>query len=817
MNRPERDATDDFDPASEDPALLSAAREYLAGLESGRPPDRSAFLARHAAVAAELAGYLDAMELVHGAGPGRPLGGRAAGDGGPTVLRLAGESQSDSPTFEATPLGDYRLMREVGRGGMGQVYEAVQLSLGRRVAVKVLPFAAALDADRLRRFKNEAHAAASLDHPNIVTVYAVGCERGVYFYAMQFIDGRDLAALIRDLRRQAGLAEEAEAEASGRREPADAAAVARSGDRATTPVVGTPVGARSPESPVVGARSPDRVGARSPDRAPPPAATTVQAVGRSTHRTSSPAESFRTAARLALQAAEALHHAHQQGVVHRDLKPANLMVDAAGKLWVTDFGLAQVRNDPRLTTTGALIGTLRYMSPEQASGEQPVDHRTDVYSLGATFYELLALRPAFDGRDRAALLCQIAVDEPPPLRRVNPAIPTDLETIVAKAMAKAPADRYATAQALADDLRRFLDDKPILARRPSLLDKTYKWARRRRGLVLSAVALLLLAVCGLAASTVLIARANARLADEKDKEAKERQRAQDAARKAREVLSVFTQVAEELPDRPEVRPARRKLLETALGYYKDFIAEQGDDPDVHDELVASQWRAAKILEDMGAKEESLALMEQVRAAMMPPGPPVFRPGGPHEDHGKPGPPPLFGASAFLLQPAVQQDLQLTGDQTKAIAALADQQRQVNWGDRRFFERMQGNDKQCFDTLRPEQKKRLRQILWQRRGSRAFGDPDVADALALTAAQRDGLRQIDDRVIHALRPGPGGPGSWPSEEFWKEINASRFDVLTEDQQAKWKEMTGEPFRGDILVAPPPPPGEHGPDGKAPPPP
>ena len=218
-----------------------------------------------------------------------------------------------------------------------------------------------------------------------------------------------------------------------------------------------------------------------------------------------------------MQAAEALHHAHQEGVVHRDVKPANVMVDAAGCVWVTDFGLAQVQNDPRLTTTGGMVGTLRYMSPEQASGEQVVDHRTDVYSLGATLYELLALRPPFDGRDRVALLRQIVQEEPPSLRRLNPAVPADLETVVGKAMAKGQADRYATAQALADDLRRFLDDRPILAKRPSLLEKAAKWARRRRGLAAAALALLLLAVCGLTVAIVLISRAYGLLADEQAK------------------------------------------------------------------------------------------------------------------------------------------------------------------------------------------------------------------------------------------------------------------------------------------------------------
>src|SRR5205085_5778169 len=166
----------------------------------------------------------------------------------------------------------------------------------------------------------------------------------------------------------------------------------------------------------------------------------------------------RRLAEWGVQAAEALDHAHQAGIVHRDVKPANLMLDERGNLWVTDFGLAHVQHsEASLTRTGDLVGTLRYMSPEQALAKRVViDHRTDVYSLGVTLYELLTLHPALDGRDRQELLRQIAFEEPPPPRRHNPAVPRELETVVLKAMAKEPADRYASAQELADDLRRFL-------------------------------------------------------------------------------------------------------------------------------------------------------------------------------------------------------------------------------------------------------------------------------------------------------------------------------------------------------------------------
>jgi serine/threonine protein kinase len=348
----------------EDPRVVRALEEFLAEREAGWEPDRQAFLRRHAAVAEALAECLDGLEL---------LGAAAV----PLKASAQANAPADSEQVPGFPLGDYRILREVGRGGMGVVYEAEQLSLGRRVALKVLPFAATLDPQQLARFKHEAQAAGHLHHTNIVPVYAVGCERGVHYYAMQFIDGQTLAALISELGRQAG---------------------------------------------------------RGPTTDPEPAGTVTRPLAAlSTERSGTGPAFFRAAARLAIQAAEALEHAHQVGVVHRDIKPANLLVDTRGNLWVTDFGLARIQTGAGLTVTGDLVGTLRYMSPERALGKRaPVDHRTDIYSLGVTLYELLTLRPAFDGTSREELLRQVGWEEPRPPRRVNPALPVDLEPLCSK-------------------------------------------------------------------------------------------------------------------------------------------------------------------------------------------------------------------------------------------------------------------------------------------------------------------------------------------------------------------------------------------------
>jgi serine/threonine protein kinase/Flp pilus assembly protein TadD len=414
----------------DDPRVHQAMEEYLRLLQAGERPDRDAFLARYPEVATALAACLQGLDFVHAAG---------------AELSQPASGSADSALPEA--LGDFRIVRELGRGGMGVVYEAEQRSLKRRVALKVLPLAGILDERRLRRFQNEAQAAASLHHQGIVPVYFVGQERGVHFYAMQLIDGQTLAQMIRQLR-QAG-------------EPA-----------------------------------PERTTAYEP--APGAAATEPQA--RQTTETGSGTrpgrEHFRRVAELGVQAAEALDYAHQLGIVHRDVKPANLLVDGRGQLWVTDFGLAQVQQaEASLTLTGDLVGTVRYMSPEQALAKRVVvDHRTDVYSLGATLYELLTLEPAFPGTDRQELLRQIAFEEPRPLRRLNKAIPAELETVVLKALEKNPADRYATAQELADDLRRFLEDKPIQARRPSVVQRMRKWARRHKPLVTAAAVCLLVSL-----------------------------------------------------------------------------------------------------------------------------------------------------------------------------------------------------------------------------------------------------------------------------------------------------------------------------------
>jgi serine/threonine protein kinase/tetratricopeptide (TPR) repeat protein len=400
--------------------------EFLDRINAGEQADVETYARRYPQLADVLRQMLPALQLMR--------------------LRSGDLVETSEPSDLTGSLGDFRIVREIGRGGMGVVYEAEQISLARRVALKVLPFAATLDARQLQRFKNEAQAAAHLQHQNIVPVHAVGCERGVHYYAMQFIDGQTLAELIAELRRT-------------------------SGSRATA--------------------DPELTGPYTPS----PGGETAAVAALSTERSTRSPAFFRTVAELGRQAAEALEHAHQLGVIHRDIKPGNLLVDSRGNVWITDFGLAHCQSQASLTLTGDLVGTLRYMSPEQALAQRVVvDHRTDVYSLGATLYEVLTLEPAFTGQDRQELLRQIAFEEPRPLRKINKAIPAELATIVLKALEKNPAERYGTAQELADDFERWLKDEPIRAHPPSLFARARKWGRRHPSVVWSAVVGLVVAL-----------------------------------------------------------------------------------------------------------------------------------------------------------------------------------------------------------------------------------------------------------------------------------------------------------------------------------
>ena len=428
-----------------DSTLDALVEEIAAKLQAGQDVDLEAYAMGDVGLAGQLRHLLPAIEMMAGLG-------RSAG------LDAINQPPTRSGPFEPPGvLGDYRIIREVGRGGMGIVYEAEQVSGGCRVALKVLPLAASTDPTQLARFRVEAQAAALLRHPNIIPIDDQGSDRGVHFHVMPFIEGPSLAHVIR--RRRAHL-----------------------GPGRWVDAVGLDCG-----PPCVACR-------------PEPGTTTTG--GRPTAARICPG----AAARIGVEAAEAIAYAHAQGVMHRDIKPANLLLDRRGHLWVADFGLARFRDDAGLTATGDVLGTLRYLSPEQAAGRNIHDPRSDIYALGATLYELTTLRPAFEGRARQDLLRRIAEEEPPAPRRLDPSIPRDLETIILKAMAKEPGGRYPSASGLAEDLRRFLEGRPIRARRPGPPERASRWIRRHPAASATAAMVLILAVAGLSVGSALLWR-----------------------------------------------------------------------------------------------------------------------------------------------------------------------------------------------------------------------------------------------------------------------------------------------------------------------
>jgi len=356
---------------------------------------------------------------------------------------------------------------------MGFVFEAWQLSLQRVVALKVLAGMVSLTETSIQRFQREAQAAAKLHHTNIVPIYAQGDHEGVYYYAMELVNGRSLHAIIEEARRgrssDLGLTETRPMSGSG------STSGTGWGSDGTEEGSGVSLGTGGGTGPAPGASA----GAATWQHVLSP--TTV--------------EHFDTMARLIATVAEALEYAHQAGVIHRDIKPHNLILGGDGRLCITDFGLARLLEQPAVTMTGEFLGSPLYMSPEQISGAAgQVDHRTDVYSLGATLYEWLTLRPPFPGQNREQVISRIMSGDATAPRSVDPRIPVDLETICLKAIEKEPSKRYQTAGDMAADLRRFLERNAIFARRAGLVRQAKKFVVRHQvgvlGSMLIAVILL---------------------------------------------------------------------------------------------------------------------------------------------------------------------------------------------------------------------------------------------------------------------------------------------------------------------------------------
>jgi tetratricopeptide (TPR) repeat protein len=465
------DRDDDLDPVE------NLAEEFLERCRRGARPAIAEYTARFPELADRIRTFFPTLLLVEKL---KPAPGGAAGCG-------AGWARGGAPER----LGDYRILREVGRGGMGVVYEAEQESLGRRVALKVLVAPSMHDSKRLLRFYREAKAAARLHHTNIVPVFGVGEDDGTSYYVMQFIPGLGLDAVLKEVARLRGRSlGRTEDSTAPRPSGAAPSAIDVAGSLVSGRVVDRPSRERTTDS-VIPTPAP---GAGAPVASSPavlPGQTEPSSLSDSAGRYA------RSVALIGVQVAEALEYAHRQGTLHRDIKPSNLLLDSQGTVWVTDFGLAKVNDSDDLTNTGDVVGTVRYMAPERFQGRCIPE--SDVYALGLTLYELLALRPAFDEPDRARLIHLVTQTEPPRLRKLEPSVPRDLETIVHKAIERDPAHRYTSAGDLAEDLRRFLDDRAIRARRLSPTEQAWRWCRRNpaaAALAAAVLALVMLAVGG---------------------------------------------------------------------------------------------------------------------------------------------------------------------------------------------------------------------------------------------------------------------------------------------------------------------------------
>lgn len=435
----------------------------------------------------------------------------------PTTAVKAGK-RFDIPQL----LGDYELLEELGRGGMGIVYRARQRSVNRLVALKVIrpdrlaSMTKATKQKIIERFRTEAEAAARITHDNLVTVYEVGCEADCHFFSMRYVEGTSLSE-------------------KTRKNPAD----------------------------------------------------------------------NRQAAEWIEPVCRAVDAVHRNGILHRDLKPQNILLESStGRTLLADFGLAKlIDEDVGMTQTGDAVGTPSYMSPEQFEDASSVGVGTDIYGLGATLYCLLSGRPPFQASSAMLTMKQVISSDAVPLRQINPAVDRDLETICMKCLDKSPARRYDTAVALADELKRYLEGRPILARPISRPERAIRWCRRNP-LVASLIGATFAAVVfGIAALGVSNVRTEAA-----------RKRSEESFQEAMSAVNdLFTRVSEErLLNEPGLQTVRRDLLQRAREYYEHFLLRRSNDPALKNELAATQFKMGLIVEELESPEAALVWFTKAR-------------------------------------------------------------------------------------------------------------------------------------------------------------------------------------------------------------
>ena len=552
------------DPNAERDPLEMLAAEYMERLRQGQHPSISEYAVQHPELAEEIRELFPTIAVTE-----RLKARQARSSDGRATLGAA----------RLERLGDFRIIREIGRGGIGVVFEAEQESLGRRVAVKVLPRQVLLDEKHLKRFQREARIAANLHHTNIVEVFGVGEQDGFHYYVMQYVHGVGLDAVV------PRLASLASSQKNSQRQPTlPPATVGSPGNAAAEAAVRQLLGGEA------GLGPDGRLGAHY----------------------------WQSVARIGLQAADALSYAHSQGTLHRDIKPANLLLDTQATVWLADFGLAKAAQSDDISFSNDVVGTLRYMAPEQFSGN--TDHRTDIYSLGLTLYELLTLRPAYEESSHSRLIQRITQGPPPGPGGTARGTPRDLETIILKAMSHDVSQRYQSAAAMANDLRCFLEDRPIRARRVGPAERLGRWCRRNKSVAsLIGTVVVLLVLVAAVASIGYVRTSNALRA-----EAVERTKAEANAGLAFEALArVFERLSPtrmlivpplslegargepiDVPSSPIQSKETAALLEEMLPFYDRLAQQTGNDDKLRAGTAQANRRVGGIRQRLGQFDEA---------------------------------------------------------------------------------------------------------------------------------------------------------------------------------------------------------------------
>ncbi|MBR4834171.1 MAG: serine/threonine protein kinase, partial [Thermoguttaceae bacterium] len=627
-------------PDAEEPDLETLSERFVEDFRAGRRPSVDEYAERFPEFAEEIRELFPALLLLEKGGAREALSSLSQG-----------ASRQGFAISGLDRLKNYRIVREIGRGGMGVVYEAWDETLERVVALKVMKIFPGEEAQAIKRFQREAKTAARLHHTNIVPVFDSDVLDDKFFYVMQLVDGVNLEQFLRmkeaeasetldksgsaSRSRRSGSSAETTVPSAATRSEANVDSLAETTElppslassRAETPekspipsetnALSKPQNPEKPQNPGFFARRADAKRRRQD-------AVNPSAFGANFPAASKPLFSVRIAESnyyqrvcdVVVQAARGLDYAHRHDVVHRDIKPSNLVVDEDGVVWITDFGLAKSTTENDLTRQGQLVGTLRYLAPEALEGDfSPL---SDVYSLGLTLYELLTFTPAFDETNYTKLLARVAEGRPVRPRKINPKIPLDLETIVLKAVEPAPEKRYASAGEFADDLQRFLDDRPIRARRVGPLERLWRWGKRNRlvaGLLISIFILVSIIFAGISNGYVK-ARTLVRA-----KEA-ESQRARANLDLA---LAAFDDVFASLGDAaavdfdflddggsfgtptddPSIPEKDARVLENLLAFYDGFVAEnEENEPTLLLKSARARVRVGTIRKLLGRSRDS---------------------------------------------------------------------------------------------------------------------------------------------------------------------------------------------------------------------